>query len=98
MTGHFRKEKRTDCIKTCIYTSKKHPIHKIILKNQGLFSVGCETASPIIKFGGMMMFSIRPLNIARCGGGERNLNGSLEVSKRMRGRGARGESWGGEGG
>ena len=66
MTGHFRNENRTEHIKTCIKCSKKHPIYKIILKNPGLFYVGCETASPIMKFGWRIRFSIRLLNIARC--------------------------------
>ena len=68
MTGHFRKGRRTDCKKSCISYSKKHPIDdKIFLKNPRLFYVGCVTADPIIIFGGMKIFSMGQLNIARCG-------------------------------
>ena len=50
---------------------ENHPIYKKILKYPGLFCVECETASPIIKFCGRVGFSIRLLNIARCGSGAR---------------------------
>ena len=67
MTGHFQRKKEQTVKKTAYIIQEKHPIYKIILKNSGLFYVGCETDGPIIKFGGMMKFSMRPLNIARCG-------------------------------
>ena len=62
----FPKKKEQTVKKTAYKIQEKHPIYKIILKNSGLFYVGCETAGPIIKFGGMKTFSMGQLNIARC--------------------------------
>ena len=99
----FPKKKEQTVKKTAYKIQEKHPIYKIILKNSGLFYVGCETAGPIIKFGGMKTFSMGQLNIARCGKagmmrvrGVRLLGGTRQWEKRLSSAGlptARGQRW-----